>query len=70
MIPKAVRDRLGLTGGQLLEIRERNGAIEIEPAATRMSLVCRDGGVVAVPEEELPPLTDEIVRRTLEQTRR
>jgi hypothetical protein len=35
-----------------------------------MSLSRRSGGRVAVPEEELPPLTDEIVRATIERTRR
>jgi len=34
VIPKALRARLGLTGGQALEIRERDGRIEIDPADT------------------------------------
>ena len=70
VIPKEFRDRLRLTRGRALEIRERDGRIEIEPASTRMSLVRRSRGVVAVPEEKLPPLTDELVRETLERTRR
>ena len=70
VIPKEFRDRLRLTRGRALEIRERDGRIEIEPAATRMSLVRRGRGFVAVPEEKLPPLTDELVRETLERTRR
>jgi hypothetical protein len=35
-----------------------------------MALEQREGGPVAVPAEELPPLTDEIVRTTIERTRR
>lgn len=70
VIPKAIRDRLGLTGGQLVEIRERDGTIEIEPAPTPMTLVDTDGGPVAVPNAELPSLTDDVVRATLERTRR
>lgn len=70
VIPKALRDRLGLEGGETLDIRERDGLIEIESAATPMSLVDREGVSVAVPEEDLPPLTDDIVRDTLERTRR
>jgi AbrB family looped-hinge helix DNA binding protein len=70
LIPRALRLRLGLTGGEALEIRERDGTIEIEPAPTAMSVVEKEGGLVAVPEQELPPLTDEIVRATLERTRR
>jgi AbrB family looped-hinge helix DNA binding protein len=70
VIPKELRDRLGLHQGRLLTIRERDGKIEIEPEPTPMSLSRRGGGPVAVPEERLPPLTDDVVRDTLEQTRR
>lgn len=70
VIPKALRDRLGLRGGRPVEIRERDGLIEIEPAATPMSLVKRGGRTAAVPDEKLPALTDEIVREALERTRR
>jgi AbrB family looped-hinge helix DNA binding protein len=70
VIPKELRERLGLHRGRPVDIRERDGRIEIEPAATPMSLVRQDGGLVAVPEEALPPLTDEMVRDTLERTRR
>jgi len=70
VIPKALRERVGLVGGRTVEIRERAGRIEIEPAATPMRLVKRARGPVAVPVEKLPPLTDEIVRATLDQTRR
>ncbi|HLA76668.1 MAG TPA: AbrB/MazE/SpoVT family DNA-binding domain-containing protein, partial [Vicinamibacteria bacterium] len=48
VIPKALRDRLGLGRGRAVEIRERDGRIEIEPASTPMSLVKRSGGPVAV----------------------
>lgn len=70
VIPKDLRHRLGISGGRVLEIRERDGRIEIEPAAVPMSIEQRDGGPVAVPAGDLPPLTDEIVRATLERTRR
>ena len=35
-----------------------------------MSTVQRPGGVVAVAREKVPPLTDALVRETLERTRR
>jgi len=70
VIPKALRDRLGLGRGRAVEIRERDGRIEIEPASTPMSLVKRSGGPVAVPSHGLPPLTDDMVRATIERTRR
>jgi AbrB family looped-hinge helix DNA binding protein len=70
VIPKSLRDRLGLKGGEALDIREHDGRIELEPVATPMRLVESEGGPAAVAEEDLPPLTDEIVRETLESTRR
>lgn len=70
VIPKPIRDRLGLGRGQAVEIRERDGHVEIQAAPTPMSLVRRGRGRVAVPEARLPPLTDDIVRATLERTRR
>jgi AbrB family looped-hinge helix DNA binding protein len=70
VIPKPLWDRLGLDQGRVVDIRERDGRIEIEPASTPMALTRRAGGPVAVPEGPLPPLTDELVRATLERTRR
>ena len=70
MIPKRIRDRLGLYGNQQVEITERDGRIEIEPAPTAVELV-RDGSIlVARPDRPLPALTDELVRETLDHVRR
>lgn len=69
VIPKALRDRLDLRPGQPLEVVERDGRIEIAPAPTAVSLIERDGLLAAVPDAQLPPLTDEMVRSTLEHTR-
>lgn len=70
VIPKPLRERLGLARGRVVNISERDGRIEIEPVPTEMSLRRRSRGLVAVPEEQLPPLTDEVVRTTLERIRR
>ena len=70
VIPKPLRLRLHLVAGGELVLRERDGRLEIEPAPTPMSLEARRGGVVTVPRDSLPPLTDEIVRETLERSRR
>src|SRR5688500_219385 len=70
VLPVALRNRLGLRGGQTVEIRERDGRIEIEPASTEMALEDRGEGVVAVPEGDLPALDDETVRETIERVRR
>ncbi len=70
VIPKPLRERIGLLPGSELEVREREGRIEIEPAPTPMRLVAGRHGLAAKPAVELPPLTDEIVRATLERLRR
>jgi AbrB family looped-hinge helix DNA binding protein len=70
VVPKVIRDRLGLVGGEELEIVERDGGIEISPPATKVTLIETELGLAAVPERELPVLTDEIVRDTLERVRR
>ena len=70
VVPKALRQALGLRPGQPLEIRASDGRLEIEIAPTPMRLKKRGRGLVAVPEENLPPLTAEEVRATLERIRR
>jgi AbrB family looped-hinge helix DNA binding protein len=72
VIPKALRDILGLTAGQPLEIVERDGRLELVPAPTPMSLVDKGDGVVAVVDVDMdmPVLTADMVRDTLERTRR
>lgn len=70
VVPKALREALGLKPGQPLEIRAGDGRLEIEVAATPMKLQKRGKGVVAVRGAKLPPLTAEQVRETLERTRR
>lgn len=70
VIPKALRQALGLKAGQAVEIRAGEGRLEIEIASTPMRLQRRGKGVVAVPDRHLPPLTSEQVRDTLERVRR
>lgn len=70
VVPKRLRDELRLEAGQALEIAAREGRLEIEPYATPMQLVRREGRLVAVPDEPLPVLTASEVRETLEQLRR
>lgn len=70
VVPKELRQALGLFAGQMLEIRASDGRLEIEAAPTPMRLKKRGKHSVAVPEETLPPLTVDQVRETLERTRR
>jgi AbrB family looped-hinge helix DNA binding protein len=70
VVPKALRDQLGLRGGQEVDIVARDGRLEVETAPTPMRLEKRGQVTVAVPDRTLPPLTAAAVRETLEQLRR
>jgi AbrB family looped-hinge helix DNA binding protein len=70
VIPKAARDALALEPGVELEVRVVDGRIEIEVPPTAMRLEDADHGVVAVTDREMPLLTAQMVRDTLDQVRR
>lgn len=71
VVPKALRDELRLTAGQELEISVVDGHLEIETPPTRMWLERDERGyLVAATDQEMPPLTQELVRDVLEQIRR
>lgn len=70
VIPKPIRDRLGLRGNEQVEITERDGRIEIAPAPTDVELVREGSVLVARPGRVLPPLTGHIVRETMDLVRR
>jgi len=70
VLPKPLREAVGLRAGQAVEVSARDGRLEIEAAATAMRLEQREGHLVAVPDDELPELKLETVRATLDQVRR
>jgi AbrB family looped-hinge helix DNA binding protein len=70
VVPKPLRDELGLRPGQVLDISAEDGRLEIGIAATPMGLKRRGKGVVAVPDVQLPTLTSAQVREMLDKTRR
>lgn len=70
VVPKPVRERLGLRPGSQVELIERDGSIEIAPKATPMRLVDKGSGVVAATDGQLPVLTNELVRAVIERQRR
>ena len=69
VLPKAVRERAGLTADVPLAISVDDGKVVIEPAPRAVRIV-REGRVsVAVPLEESEPLTEATVRRVLDTVR-
>jgi AbrB family looped-hinge helix DNA binding protein len=70
VVPKPLRDELSLVGGETVELTVRDGRLEVEPLSASMRLESRGRGAAAIPEEDVPPLTADQVRSTLDQTRR
>ncbi len=70
VVPKPIRERLQLGNGGPVEVEEHDGAIEVRPIPAEVVIAQTPQGPVASPIGSLPPLTDAIVRETLERTRR
>jgi AbrB family looped-hinge helix DNA binding protein len=70
VLPKPIRDRLQLRGGETLEIDEHDGVVLLRPVSVETTVVETAEGPVAHPLDELPGLTDEVVRDTLDRVRR
>ena len=69
VIPKEIRRQAGIKPGMVLEVRARDGCIEIEPAPLQVRLVRKGRLLVAMPEEAAPPLTPETVEQTRKKVR-
>lgn len=69
VIPKKLRDQAGLTPGMELEVSCRYGRIEVEPAEVEYHIERRGRFLVAVPDREVPPLTNEMVTAAIKQLR-
>jgi AbrB family looped-hinge helix DNA binding protein len=70
VIPKAVRREAGLRPGMPLEVRWRDGRIEIEPEPLAVRLVRKGRLTVAVPSGSAPALRGETVESTRRKLRR
>lgn len=70
VIPKEIRREAGLQPGTPLEVRWREGRIEIEPAPLPVKLIRKGRLLVAVPQKTVRPLTAETVERTRGTLRR
>jgi len=68
VIPKRIRDRLALTGGDELEIEEGDGRIVMRRPQEDAALVSGPSGLLTMPPG--PALGPEEVRALLEQSRR
>ena len=65
VVPKALRQAIGLLGGSTIELRVADGRIEMEPAPLDVRLVRKGGLLVAVPANSVPPMLAATVDRTV-----
>ena len=70
VVPKAIRDSMGLREGRAIEMVFTDGRIEIELAPADVDIEERGGLPAIVAADDLPGLTDEEVRSAIEATRR
>lgn len=70
VVPKALRDAMGLTAGRRIDMMFVDGRIEIELAPAEVTIDHSGRFPVAVAREDLPPLTDADIRTAIDSVRR
>jgi AbrB family looped-hinge helix DNA binding protein len=69
VVPKALRQAIGLRPGSEVEMRVSDGRIEMEPAPLEVRTERRGGLLVAVPSAPLPPMAASAVDETVASLR-
>jgi len=70
VVPKSLREAMGLSAGQQIDIAFTDGRLEIEVASAHVTVEMVDGLPALVSDEELPPLDDDMIRAAIEGARR
>ncbi len=70
VIPKSLRESIGLADGGDVEVTEEDGRVVISPRPVGKRLISSDGVLVCVADGAVPALTADQVREVLEATRR
>lgn len=68
--PKVLRDGLGVVGRSELELEEGDGQIALRAVPSEVTLIERDGHLVAQRWPTVAPLDWEVVRELVERQRR
>ena len=68
VLPKEIRDRLGVSAGTEFEVEEQDDAILLKPVFRKAKIV-NEGGWLVV-ESEGPPITVEDVNEAIVKSRR
>ncbi|HZI98735.1 MAG TPA: AbrB/MazE/SpoVT family DNA-binding domain-containing protein [Actinomycetales bacterium] len=69
VVPKQIRDRLGLVAGTGVEISERDGEVVLRPLGPAIRLEERRGRKVFVTDGPDAALTDDDVRALIDESR-
>jgi AbrB family looped-hinge helix DNA binding protein len=69
VIPKALRERAGLTPGTRVDFRFHEGTIEITPAEAEVRWETRHGIQFPVPPDDAPDLSVEEIRDVIDAVR-
>lgn len=70
VIPKPLRDELGLSGPAEVEMTAADGRLEVTVADVPARVAERDGFHVLVTDRPMPPLTVEQTRDAIDRARR
>lgn len=70
VVPKRLRDAIGLAPGSAIEIEERDGDLVLRPVGPVTRIVRRRGRQVIEVDRPVPPLTIEQVRELIDSGRR
>lgn len=70
VVPKALRNELGLVGSAELEMRGVDGRLEITLVDVPARVADSDGAAVIVPDGQLAPMTIEETRDAIDRVRR
>ena len=70
VIPRQLREAIGLADGGRVEVVEIDGRIVVSPQPVAKHLVKRGGVTVCVADEPIPALTADDVRAIVEASRR
>lgn len=69
VVPKALRQAIGLQPGSEVEMRVSDGRIEMEPAPLEVRMERRGGLLVAVPSAPVPTMPASAVNTTMASLR-
>jgi AbrB family looped-hinge helix DNA binding protein len=70
VVPKPLRDELGISGATEVELTAVDGRLELSVPDVPAHVEDRDGVPVIVPDGPVPPMSTEDVRAAIERTRR